>query len=64
MIVECDECEWRFSTSRNEKITSSISNQCLTIEELSKKLQISFGSVQTILTADLGVRRNAFQNCS
>ncbi|KAL4088708.1 hypothetical protein QTP88_023792 [Uroleucon formosanum] len=59
--VESDE---RPSTSRNEEMIQKIrtairGNRRLTIMELSNEFQISFGSVQTILTTDLDMRRVA-----
>lgn len=62
--VESDEREGRPSTSRNEEMIQKIrtairSNRRLTIMELSNEFQISFGSVQTILTTDLDMRRVA-----
>ncbi|KAL4113507.1 hypothetical protein QTP88_017119 [Uroleucon formosanum] len=62
--VECDEREGRPSTSRNEEMIQKIrtairGNRRLTIMELSNEFQISFRSVQTILTTDLDMRRVA-----
>ncbi|KAL4149391.1 hypothetical protein QTP88_003351 [Uroleucon formosanum] len=62
--VESDEREGRPSTSRNEEIIQKIrtairGNRRLTIMELSNEFQISFRSVQTILTTDLDMRRVA-----
>lgn len=62
--VESDEREGRPSTSRNEEMIQKIrtairGNRRLTIMELSNEFQISFGSVQTILTTDLDMRRVA-----
>ncbi|KAL4119443.1 hypothetical protein QTP88_012252 [Uroleucon formosanum] len=62
--VESDEREGRPSTSRNEEMIQKIrtairGNRRLTIMELSNEFQISFGSVQTILTTDLNMRRVA-----
>ncbi|KAE9522415.1 hypothetical protein AGLY_017174 [Aphis glycines] len=62
--VESDEREGRPSTSRNEEMIQKIQtairgNRRLTIMELSNEFQISFGSVQTILTTDLDMRRVA-----
>ena len=63
-IVESDEREGHPSTSRNEEIIQKIQtdirgNRRLIISELSNEFQISFGSVQTILTTNLGMRRVA-----
>ncbi|VVC37570.1 Winged helix-turn-helix DNA-binding domain [Cinara cedri] len=62
--VESDEREGSPSTSRNEEIIQKIQtaiqgNRRLTIMEISNEFQISFRSVQTILTTDLGMRRVA-----
>ena len=62
--VESDEREGHLSTSRNEEMVQKIrtairGNRRLTIMELSNEFQISFGSVQTILTTDLDMRRVA-----
>ncbi|XP_026819544.1 protein GVQW3-like [Rhopalosiphum maidis] len=62
--VKSDEREGRPSTSRNEEMIQKIrtairGNRRLTIMELSNEFQISFGSVQTILTTDLDMRRVA-----
>lgn len=58
--VESDERDGRPSTSHNEEMIQKIrGNRRLTIMELSNEFQISFESVQTILTTDLDMRRVA-----
>ncbi|VVC38893.1 Transposase, type 1 [Cinara cedri] len=62
--VESEKREGRPSTSRNEEMVQKIrtairGNRRLTIMELSNEFQISFGSIQTILTTDLDMRRVA-----
>lgn len=62
--VESDEREGRPSTSRNEEMIQKLrtairGNRRLTIMELSNEFQISFGSVQIILTTHLDMRRVA-----
>ena len=60
--VESDHRSGRPVTSRSEKHIADVSstvreNRRITIRELSEEHSISFGSVQAILTEDLGMRR-------
>ncbi|BFZ13202.1 hypothetical protein BsWGS_16241 [Bradybaena similaris] len=60
--VESDHRSGRPVTSRSEKHIDDVSstvreNRRITIRELSEEHSISFGSVQAILTEDLGMRR-------
>ncbi|BFZ21096.1 hypothetical protein BsWGS_24135 [Bradybaena similaris] len=60
--VESDHRSGRHVTSRSEKHIADVSstvreNRRITIRELSEEHSISFGSVQAILTEDLGMRR-------
>ncbi|BFZ02340.1 hypothetical protein BsWGS_05379 [Bradybaena similaris] len=60
--VESDHRSGRLVTSRSEKHIADVSstvreNRRITIRELSEEHSISFGSVQAILTEDLGMRR-------
>jgi histone-lysine N-methyltransferase SETMAR len=60
--VESDQRSGRPSTSRNDENVAAVrakirENRRLTIREIAKDIQISFGSVQSILTDDLGMRR-------
>jgi len=59
--VESDEHSGSLSTSRNQlmidKVHSAMLDNCrITITELSDELGLSFGSVQSILTEDLGMK--------
>ncbi|XP_068225004.1 protein GVQW3-like [Palaemon carinicauda] len=52
----------RPSTSRNDDNIAAVktitqSNRCLTIREISEETNLSFGSVQAVLTDDLNMRR-------
>ena len=60
--VESDHRSGRPVTSRSEKHIADVcstvrENRRITIRELSEERSISFGSVQAILTEDLGMRR-------
>ncbi|BFZ03823.1 hypothetical protein BsWGS_06862 [Bradybaena similaris] len=68
--VESDHRSGRPVTSRSEKHIADVSstvreNRRITIRELSEVHSISFGSVQAILTEDLGMRRMSakFERC-
>ena len=62
--VESDQRSGRPSTSRNPHVIEKVSNlimsdRRLTIREIEEEVGISYGSVQAILTEDLGMRRVA-----
>jgi hypothetical protein len=62
--VESDKCSGSLSTSRNQlmidKVRSAMLDNCrITITELSDELGLSFGTVQSILTEDLGMKLSA-----
>jgi len=62
--VESDECSGSLSTSRNQlmfdNVLSAMLDNCrITITELCDELGLSFGSVQSILTEDLGMKLSA-----
>lgn len=60
--VDSDQRSGRPSTSRNDENVAVVraairENRRLTIREIAEDIQISYGSVQSILTDDLGMRR-------
>jgi len=66
--VESEPRHGKPSTSRNDNILNQVRNllmqdRRITVRELADEVGVSFGSVHTILTADLGLRRVPRNSC-